>query len=340
MKISIVVPVYNVEKYLQQCVESLLNQTYSNTEIVLVDDGSKDSSGQICDEFAHKYSDKIKAVHKKNEGLGYARNTGMEYVTSEYVTFIDSDDYADPDLVEQLYKAAVNFNADVVIGGFKRVDNTGNMLYKEQYDEQIYKGDDVSNQLFMRMLGSSPEKSDAIRMSVWNAMYSMKVIRKYNVKFPSEIELISEDIIFDSEFYPYAQCGVIIPSIAYNYRVNEKSLTAEYRHDRFEKNMILYKELEIRVKELKMPEIACFRAQRQMFVNVRSCIRQENPSISGLSIKQARVNILNICNNVILIKVIKNYPLDKLSFKQSIFVRLLKYKCGNTLLLCSVLKLF
>ena len=176
MKVSVVVPVYNVEQYLQQCVDSLLKQTYKDIEIILVDDGSKDNSPAMCDDYSQKYPDMIKTIHKANGGLGLARNTGMEYAKGEFVTFIDSDDYADEDLIERLVKSADKYNAQVVIGGFKRVDSSGKILFKEEYQEQVYTGEDVINKLFMRMLGSSPERSDAVRMSVWNALYSMKII--------------------------------------------------------------------------------------------------------------------------------------------------------------------
>lgn len=326
MKVSVVVPVYNVELYLQQCVESLLKQTYKNIEIILVDDGSKDKSGAMCDSFAEQYPEIIKSVHKSNEGLGLARNNGMEYVTGDFVMFIDSDDYADEDLIEQLVKSAEENHAQVVVGGFKRVNSAGEALFTEKYDLQVFTGDDVKNKMFMRMLGSSPERSDAIRMSVWNAMYSMKVIKRHHAKFPSERELISEDIIFDSEFYPNVQCGVIIPSVAYNYRVNEQSLTGRYRPDRFEKVMILYQELEKRIKALNMPEIAVFRAQRQLFVNIRGCIRQENIKCSGLTRKQAHQNIEKICKDAELLAIIRSYPINKLGYKQRIFLILIKKK--------------
>ncbi|MDY2639947.1 MAG: glycosyltransferase family A protein, partial [Ligilactobacillus salivarius] len=90
--VSIIVPVYNVEKYLIECLNSLVNQTYSNIEILLIDDGSKDSSGEICDDFAAKYKN-VYSYHKKNSGLGLTRNYGMSLIKGEYVTFVDSDDY-------------------------------------------------------------------------------------------------------------------------------------------------------------------------------------------------------------------------------------------------------
>ena len=101
--ISVIVPCYNVEEYLPKCIESILNQTYRNLEILLVDDGSPDNCGRICDEYAAKDS-RIRIIHKKNGGLSDARNAALDVMTGEYVTFIDSDDYVSDDYVEYLYK--------------------------------------------------------------------------------------------------------------------------------------------------------------------------------------------------------------------------------------------
>lgn len=340
MKVSIVVPVYNVEKYLNECVDSLLKQTYKNIEIILVDDGSTDSSGNICDEYLEKYPDIIKVVHKRNEGLGYARNSGLEIAGGHYVTFVDSDDYADEDLVEVLVSAAENKKADVVIGGFKRVTNRGEIVFREKYSPEIFEGDEVCNRLFLRMLGSSPERSDAIRMSVWNALYSMRIIGENAIKFPSERVFISEDIVFDSYFYPKANRAVIISSEAYNYRVNEQSLTAKYKPDRFEKNLHLYKELEKRIIQLELGTEAIYRAQRQLFVNIRGCIRQEKKTISQKSIIEASKTVDKICECEELQKIITKYPVKKLGIKQFIFVMLLRHKKGLVLTLLSNANLF
>ena len=111
--ITIVVPVYNVEKYISDCLDSLISQTYKNIEIILVDDGSTDMSGAICDRYT-TLDARIKVIHKQNEGLGFARNTGLEVAQGKFVTFIDSDDMADADLVEKLVNGLYEENCDTL----------------------------------------------------------------------------------------------------------------------------------------------------------------------------------------------------------------------------------
>ena len=336
--ISIVVPVYNVEMYLNDCIESLINQSYKNIEIILVNDGSTDTSKSICEKYVNIDS-RIRVINKENQGLGLARNTGIEYCNGEYVTFIDSDDYADVDLIKNLYEGIKNNNADTCIGGFKRVTDSGNIIYTEKYRSKIYLGDEVKCQLFNRMLGSSPYESDAIRMSVWNVLYSTKIIRENNIKFPSEREYISEDIIFDSEYYRYSSKVAVVSSTAYNYRVNNNSLTMKYKRDRFEKVTFLYKELYNKLNVYKYASDSIVRLQRQYFVNVRSCIAQEKIKISGLSRRKSIKNIKNICNNSELQEVINTYPVYKLKIKQKFFLIMVKYKLSICLYLCSELKI-
>lgn len=115
--ISIIVPVYNVEKYLNKCIDSIINQTYKNIEIILVDDGSTDNSGKICDEYLLRDS-RIKVIHKNNGGLSSARNEGINISSGEYIGFVDSDDWVEPNMYEEMYKKILYSNADIVDCGY------------------------------------------------------------------------------------------------------------------------------------------------------------------------------------------------------------------------------
>lgn len=327
--ITVIVPVYNVEKYIKECVDSLIHQTYRNIEIILVDDGSNDNSSKICDDYA-AIDSRIKVIHKENAGLGFARNSGLEIATGKYVTFIDSDDMAERDLVERLMKEVAEKKADTCIGGFKRITEDGKVVFQESYAGEVFSGDDVYNKLFARMLGSAPDAHDAIRMSVWNVLYSMDIIRKHNIRFPSERVFISEDIVWDSDYYRYAQAVSVIESTAYRYRITPGSLTRKYKPQMIDRICVLYNEME---KRVSADREKITRLQRQFFVNLRVCIRQEKPSVSGNTGSECRKNIKKIFNNGTVRSVIESYPIQAIQFRQRLFLLMIKYRMVN----CAVL---
>ena len=327
--VTIIVPVYNVEKYIYECVDSLIKQTYKNIEIILIDDGSKDKSGAICDNYAASDA-RIKVIHKQNEGLGFARNTGLKAAQGKFVTFIDSDDKADADLVENLVNGIYEANGDTCIGGFKRISANGVIGFEERYDKAVFEGKNVYNNLFARMLGSAPDKHDAIRMSVWNVMYSMDIVRRHNVEFPSERVFISEDIIWDSEYYKYAKKAIVIDSTAYNYRITPGSLTQKYKPDMLEKICVLYNEM---CNRLSGDNTKITRLQRQFFVNLKACIKQENSSVSHKSKVEIKTAIKEIVNSCVVHTVSGEYLRVIHQRKQKMFVWAVRYKCVTLLYL-------
>ena len=125
--ITVIVPVYNVEKYLRRCLDSIIRQTYQNLEILCIDDGSIDNSGEICEQYAARDA-RIKVIHQENQGLSTARNRGLDTATGEYIAFVDSDDYIAADVLEQLYQSAVSSDATCVICGYNCVDSNGSIL--------------------------------------------------------------------------------------------------------------------------------------------------------------------------------------------------------------------
>lgn len=239
--LSIIIPVYNVEKYLDKCVWSVINQTLQGIEIILVDDESPDSCPQTCDDYA-KQDCRIKVVHKKNGGLGFARNSGLEVATGEYVTFLDSDDFVDLHTYEHLYNIAKAENLDAIYYRFKRFTNEDEVKAEELSNEITrYKGEDIK-ELMLDVIASEPSaKVDhKIHCSSCTAMYRMAIITEKNVRFHSERELISEDLIFNLDYLRYASNVAFNNGEFYHYRVNPTSLTSTIRTDRIEKNYKLY----------------------------------------------------------------------------------------------------
>lgn len=328
--ISVIVPVYNVEKYLRQCLTSLVNQTYRNIEVVMVDDGSKDSGGLICDEYAKKYQN-FSVVHKKNAGLGMARNTGLEYINGKYVVFVDSDDYVENTLIENLYKNLLKNKVDMCKGGFKRFTDANEVIFERKYNDVLYEGDKAKTELLPRMIGSSPLDHDSIEMCVWGAIYNANIIRNFGVKFHSEREFISEDLVFNIDYMQYANGACTIPDTGYNYRVNLKSLSTSYRPDRFEACKFLYLEMKRKLQNLGYDEDALLRLDRTFFIYLRMCIRQEKPSALKEKKKNLISNIDKICQDQVVVDVINNYPSKYLGFSQRLFLNLIKGKHSNIL---------
>lgn len=177
--ISVIVPIYKVEKYLDRCIQSIINQTYKNLEIILVDDGSPDNCPKMCDEWAKK-DKRIKVIHKENGGLSDARNNGIETSNGEYLTFIDSDDYVDQEYVLSMVKRILNDNSDMVISSHKVIFDNGNIIDKATNERCCLN----SETILERML-----YDNGIDVSAWAKLYKKSLFD--DIKFP--IKRLYED---------------------------------------------------------------------------------------------------------------------------------------------------
>lgn len=241
-KVSIIIPIYNVEKYLDKCVQSARNQTLQDIEIILVDDESPDACPQMCDEYA-KIDSRIKVIHKKNGGLGFARNSGLEVATGEYVTFLDSDDFVDLYTYEHLYNIATTNSLDAIYYKFKRFCVENDVQESTPVNEITeYKNEEIK-ELMLDIIASEPSaKVDhKIHCSSCTAMYRTDIIKQNNVRFHSERELISEDLIFNLDYLKHTNRVALNKGSYYHYRENPSSLSSTVRTDRIEKNNTLYK---------------------------------------------------------------------------------------------------
>lgn len=290
-KVSIVVPIYNVEKYLDRCLQSIINQTLREIEIILVDDESPDNCPKICDAYA-KIDNRIKVIHKKNEGLGFARNSGMNIATGEYVAFVDSDDYIDLDYYEKLYRNSQN--SDLVLCGYKNVDNKGKIvnIHNNLLSSNVFQGENILNQILLAMIGNVLGKIE-MGISVWKGMYKRENFLKYKIKFCSEREFISEDYIFHLDYIPICKKIVYVDDVYYYYCDNSTSLTRKYNPKRFENVQILYNEVCRKLKKLNLYEKAIKGVDHAFIGNVRVCIKQERYNEK----KIAQKNIKKICND-------------------------------------------
>lgn len=219
--ISIIVPIYNVGKYLPKCIESILNQTFKNFELILVNDGSTDNSGVVCDDYAKKDT-RIKIIHKSNGGVSSARNAGLYVAKGEYIGFVDPDDYIDKNMYEKLYRLCIDNNSDIAICRFNREIN-GKIQNKESTEEIIELNNmEAMNELF---------KGNLYRFSLCNKLFSKKCFN--DVLFPEE--RIHEDLSTTYKLFANSKRAVYINYCGYIYVRRENSiLTSTYNEKRLQ----------------------------------------------------------------------------------------------------------
>lgn len=222
VKVSIIIPVYNVEQYISQCLDSLINQTLQEIEIICINDGSKDNSLNILKDYADKDS-RIKIINKKNEGLSCARNDGLKAASGEYIGYVDSDDWVAEDFYEKLFIAAKKYNADIAAGNIVRC---GKLVrkYRIKYEKE-------------ELLTDGLEKLKAAQIPkynyVWNKIYKRESLLKLDIPFPAG--KVYEDIRWSIKVIYYLENLVTVPESNYYYRKNQNSIVSVTKKS--EKNM-------------------------------------------------------------------------------------------------------
>ena len=214
-KVSIVVPVYNSENYVAKTIESLLNQTLKEIEIILVNDGSTDNSGKICDEYSKK-DGRIIVVHKPNGGLSDARNAGMKVVTGKYIMFLDADDLFEPDTCEHMYKTIEETGADYVIGNYQMTDEDGTRWQNSAFDTEKY-------QEFKLEINDYKKSFFVMNSTAWNKIYNMQFLLDNNITF--EVPSPAEDAYFTGLCYMKAKYGFYTNKVMYLYRNSPNSIS-------------------------------------------------------------------------------------------------------------------
>ena len=333
-KVSIVVPVYNTEKYLKRCLDSIVKQTLKEIEIVIVDDGSKEACALLCDELSRTDS-RIKVVHKQNGGLGFARNTGLEASTGEYIGFVDSDDYIEPLMYEKLYNSAVKYNADLALSGICFVggntfSQTNDYLPKSYFDKDtVFEKEDIKN-LLLGVVGALPNEPDDSRygVSVCKNIFRKSTISENNIEFLSERKILSEDTLFMVDFIKHTECAVGVSGAYYCYCRNEDSLSKSYKSDRFEKSIVFLNELERRIGDTVSEEEYKIYLDRltQGFGRILCSQEIVHARDEGIKYSVLRRRLKEICTNDKIKNVFKSYPWYKLPIKQAAFAFAMKYR--------------
>lgn len=242
-KISVIVPVYNNEKYLSKCLDSILNQTYKDIEIVCVDDGSTDGSGQILDNYAKKDS-RVKVIHKENAGVSVARNTGIKESAAPIIAFVDSDDYIQSDMYEKMISLMEKENVDCVCCDYKNIYPDKIVNKNSRFGNQILYGNQIREEIVKGIIGFLPADNNCLT-SVCNRLFIRDILIKNNVWF-DEKRTYGEDWLFCIEYYRSINSIGFINENMYSYVHQNGSLSTKPRTDYFEyavKNHLLFKKM-------------------------------------------------------------------------------------------------
>ena len=215
--VSVIIPVYNVEKYLARCLDSVVGQTFRDIEIICVNDGSTDESASIAEQYAKK-DERISLINQENKGLSAARNAGMRIARGKYIGFVDSDDWIDLDFLEKLYNAAESCGADAACSEIRRPHASGKNPYKLKFE---------SSQVLSTVSDKYKVLEVPRRCYVWNKIYLRSELERQNLKFVEG--RMFEDIYFTPRFLFNCKKVTTVPGVSYNYWANPESISRKLR---------------------------------------------------------------------------------------------------------------
>lgn len=293
VKVSIIVPIYNVERYLERSINSLINQTLKEIEIILVNDGSSDNSLEICEKYK-KYDNRIKVINKKNEGVSVARNVGIKNARGEYIVFMDPDDNISNTMYEELYLKIKNNACDICLCNYIIVHGKSEMTCELPLAEGIYKSDEIKEVIF-NMIGGEKLESDVIMGSVWRGIYTKELIEKNNIYFPIDIRPM-QDLIFITNYLSKCKTMYIDITPYYYYYVNPNTAMTGYKSNMWDNNKRVCTMLEELVKKNKF----------EKDIGERLTNRCVNSALASISNEANKSNNNKLIDRIKTIKIILN----------------------------------
>lgn len=249
--ISIIVPIYNVEKYLNQCLDSILSQTFTDIEIVLVDDGSTDGCYKICEDYKEKDS-RIVVIHQKNEGLVSARKTGINFANGEYIAYVDGDDWIEPDMYEHMYKEMIHQSVDIVMcGRFEDTGKVSKVVYHEM-QEGKYDKEALVEKVYPRLVDSDVFFGLGLIPSIWDKLFRRKCVEHFQMMVDNRVSM-GEDAACVYLSLLNADSIYIMHKCFYHYRQTTTSMIKQVKCRSIERKQfqVLYKTVNNNLKQYK-----------------------------------------------------------------------------------------
>ncbi|MFR8088776.1 MAG: glycosyltransferase family 2 protein [Lachnospirales bacterium] len=324
VKVSVIVPIYRVEKYLRYCIESLLEQTLKDIEIILVDDGSPDGCPDICDKF-EKQDDRIKVIHKNNGGVSAARNDGLAVAKGEWVIFCDSDDWMESAALESLYNKAYDTGSDVVIGDVYQVRDDKKLYTTFYANEFITEDCEFINRLieadiYRTYCPNPPATGPAFGYGgPWNKLVRRSLLIDNHIKFDLRLKGIFDDILYTAHIFAAARKVTYISVPVYNYRITSSSITHSFKSNVLEINDAIFNSWQEFFEEQKeradfsIPFYAC--VMRRLEESISLYFLNKNNEKTKKTLKD---ELKKISNSDPYKTAFKKVELDKLSKKQKL----------------------
>lgn len=253
-RISVILPIYNMEKHLDACIKSLLEQTHQNLEIILVNDGSKDKSLEICEAYA-KQDERIVVIDKPNEGVSIARNIGMQVAKGAYIAFVDPDDWIEPNMYESLLEQIKKWDAPVCLCNFYKDTKRRSTEKCFDFKNEVLVGNEIVEKLINDMIGMSYllPKYTMIMGSVWRGLYKRDFIEQNELAFIPKLTIM-EDLVFMVQVLLKCQKVAIDQGVWYHYVQHSQSTLHSYNHQLWEDQLVVYENLEKSLREAQLEE--------------------------------------------------------------------------------------
>lgn len=334
--ISVIVPIYNAEKYLHRCLNSLISQTYDNIEIILINDGSTDASAEICNTYTQK-DNRIKVVHKVNGGVSSARNAGLDIASGNYLSFVDPDDYIELNTYESLCKY-LNKGTDIVRFNAYRNDEILNWLpFKGEYS-----GERFEREIVLSIIGSEKFGGMFILGVLWVHLFNRELIEKNHIRFNNNLRRC-EDRLFTITAMLHSTSMVFIDSILYHYQVNDESLSNRYDPIRWQQELLFLDDLKqeyTRSKSASFVAEANKRIKNEYVLRAITSINNEYFTNNRNSFVQRYKNIREIINNPNTRLSIRDIQKEKSGLKGTLILGMIKYRLSFLLNLFNSLILY
>lgn len=334
-KVSVVVPVYNVpEKYLKKCVSSLLNQTLKDIEIILVDDGTPETSGKLCDRFSTE-DDRIKVIHQKNKGLCGARNTGVKNSTGEWISFVDGDDWVEANAYEKLYNAGVENNVDVVMFGYvKDYPSKSVIMHYDKYfeNEKIYNTKEDINYLQKMILNYNANCAMAPTKFI-----KKSVIEKYNIYHDEKLRQGAEGIEFNIRLFSKIKSALFLNETFYHYIYNDESITTVHNEKNHQMVIDCFKKIKTEINN-NDSEIMDWFYNRMKYVILTTAISGyfSTSNKEPYHIQKKKFN--RYMSDELVQETMKNKNYNGLSFSRKLTLIFIKYKLFGLVKIISIIR--